>query len=374
MKVLLLSIKAGYGHHSTAKAIMEYFEANGHQCEMLDIFDYINHRLGISIQDGYLMSTKYIPKTYGKAYGKLTRKDEPYDPHSIVAVFSRFVSKRLEKYVRQYNPDLIIGTHSYAGVCISILADIGAISCPSIGIVTDFTVHPFWESTFLDYYVIPDELLCYEMQKKGIPKEKLLPFGIPIRKQFSVKKDKKLARRELGMKDMPTVLVMMGSMGYGNIKRQLDEIDECSSDFQIICVCGSNKKLKAAVDEYEWKKRVYSYGFVDNVDVMMDASDFIITKPGGLSTSEALAKGLPMIAMNPIPGQEDRNLSFLVNNGAAIMVNQNYSIADAVNIMFNCQWRRTLLQESVSHLGKPLATSDLYYFSCEKVLEKSAVI
>ena len=374
MKVLLLSIKAGYGHHSTAKAIMEYFEANGHQCEMLDIFDYINHRLGISIQDGYLMSTKYIPKTYGKAYGRLTQKDEPYDPHSIIAVFSRFVSKRLEKYVRQYNPDLIIGTHSYAGVCMSILADCNAISCPSIGIVTDFTVHPFWESTFLDYYVIPDELLGYEMQKKGIPKEKLLPFGIPIRKQFSVKKDKHLARGELGMEDIPTVLVMMGSMGYGNIKKELDEIDKCSFDFQIICVCGSNKKLKAAVDEYEWKKRVYSYGFVDNVDVMMDASDFIITKPGGLSTSEALAKGLPVIAMNPIPGQEDRNLSFLVNNGAAIMVNQNYSVADAMNIMFNCPWRKALLQESVGRLGKPLATSDLYYFSCEKVLEKSTVI
>lgn len=374
MKVLLLSIKAGYGHHSTAKAIMEYFEANGHQCEMLDIFDYINRRLGSSIQDGYLMSTKYIPKTYGKAYGHLTQKDEPYDRHSMLAVFSRFVSKRLEKYVRRYSPDLIIGTHSYAGVCISILSDRGALHCSSIGIVTDFTVHPFWESTFLDYYVIPDDLLSYEMQKKGIPKEKLLPFGIPIRKQFSMKKDKQLARKELGIEDIPTVLVMMGSMGYGNIKKALDEIDKSAYDFQVICVCGSNKKLKAAVDEYKWRKKVHTYGFADNVDIMMDASDFIITKPGGLSTSEALAKGLPMIAMNPIPGQEDRNLSFLVNNGAAIMVNQNYSVADAMNIMFNCPWRRALLQESVAHLGKPLATSDLYYFSCEKVLEKSAVI
>ena len=79
MKVLLLSVKAGYGHHSTAKAIMEYFEENGHQCHMLDIFDYVNHRLGNSIQDGYLLSTKYLAKTYAKAYGKLTQKDEPYD-------------------------------------------------------------------------------------------------------------------------------------------------------------------------------------------------------------------------------------------------------------------------------------------------------
>ena len=188
MKVLLLSVKAGYGHHSTAKAIMEYFEENGHQCHMLDIFDYVNHRLGNSIQDGYLLSTKYLAKTYAKAYGKLTQKDEPYDRNSLVSIFSRFVSKKLEKFVVEYNPDLIIGTHSYAGVCISILADRAAFDCPSVGIVTDFTVHPFWESTFLDYYVIPDELLEHEMQKKGIAKKKLLPFGIPIREQFVKKR------------------------------------------------------------------------------------------------------------------------------------------------------------------------------------------
>ena len=105
LKVLLLSVKAGYGHHSTAKAIMEYFEENGHQCHMLDIFDYVNHRLGNSIQDGYLLSTKYLAKTYAKAYGKLTQKDEPYDRNSLVSIFSRFVSKKLEKFVVEYNPD-----------------------------------------------------------------------------------------------------------------------------------------------------------------------------------------------------------------------------------------------------------------------------
>lgn len=143
---------------------------------MLDIFDYVNHRLGNSIQDGYLLSTKYIAKTYAKAYGKLTQKDEPYDRNSLVSIFSRFVSKKLEKFVAEYNPDLIIGTHSYAGVCISILADRAAFDCPSVGIVTDFTVHPFWESTFLDYYVIPDELLEHEMQKKGIAKKETFAF------------------------------------------------------------------------------------------------------------------------------------------------------------------------------------------------------
>lgn len=341
---------------------------------MLDIFDYINHRLGNSIQDGYLISTKYLAKTYGKAYGRLASKDEPYDRHSLMSVFSRFISNRLEKFVREYSPDLIIGTHSYAGICISILADNAAIDCPSVGIVTDFTVHPFWESTFLDYYVIPDEQIAFEMQKKGIARKKLLPLGIPVRKQFSEKIERNEARAALGIEDIPTVLVMMGSMGYGNIKQLLAEIESSAYDFQILCVCGSKKKIKSAVDEYDWKKKVYSYGFVDNVDVMMDAADFIITKPGGLTTSEALAKGLPMITMNPIPGHEDRNLGFLVNNGAAIMVNKNFTIAEAVNLILGCPWRRELMEESVRHLGKRTAAHDLYEFCVKKVEEKSASI
>ncbi len=374
MRVLILSIRAGYGHHSTAKAIREYFEENGHACGILDIFDYINRRLGNSIQDGYLISTKYLAKTYGKAYDKLTEKDEPYDKHSILSVLSRFVSKKLSKYVEQYEPDIIIGTHSYAGVCISILRDKGVIHCPSFGIVTDFTVHPFWESTFLDYYVIPDELLSHQMQRKGIPAEKLLPFGIPVRKQFAVKGEKEEARKRLGIKNIPTALVIMGSMGYGNIKKTLSEMDSYPYDFQILCVCGSNKKIKAAIDEEIWTKPVRTYGFVDNVDVMMDASDFIVSKPGGLTTSETLAKGLPMIIMNPLPGQEDHNLSFLVNNGAAVMVNDTYTISEALSLMLGCRWRVKLLEESARHLGKPAATAELYTFCCEKAPAKSTLI
>lgn len=374
MKVLLLSVKAGYGHHSTAKAIIEYFEKNGHQCHMLDIFDYISHRLGNYVNDGYLLSTRYLPKVYGKAYGKMAQKEEPYDRRSLIALFSRFVSHSLQKFVKEYSPDLMIGTHSYAGVCMSILEDNGITDCPTIGIVTDYTVHPFWESTFLDYYVIPDALLMPEMQSKGITKDKLLPFGIPVREQFTRKSEKSEARAELGIADMPTILVMMGSMGFGDISEQLTAMDKSEHSFQIICVCGSNKKLKAEIDAHSWIHTMHSLAFVDNVDVLMDASDFIITKPGGLTTSEALSKGIPMIIMNPIPGHEDRNLNFLVNTGAAIVVNDNYPLTDAINLMYSCPWRLKIMEESVNHIGKPNAVADLYDFALSKVEEKATVI
>lgn len=357
-----MSVRAGYGHHSTAKAIMECFESHGHECEMLDIFDYINKHLGNSIQDGYLLSTKYLSDTYGKIYERMTQKEEPYSETSVMALLSNAVSKKLIKYVYDFQADLIIGTHSYAGVVMTILKEKQVFSCPTIGIVTDFTVHPFWESTFLDYYVTPDMLLNHEMGKKGIKRSAILPIGIPVRKQFARKGDKAAARAELGIEDKKTALVMMGSMGFGNIKKTIEDMCDYGADYQIICVCGSNAKAKAAIDGAEFKKTVYNYGFVDNVDVMMDAADFIVSKPGGLTTSEAFAKGLPMIVMNPLPGQEDRNTDFLVNSGAVIVVNERYTISDAINQLLGCDWREEHMRESVRHIGKPHATEELYDF------------
>ncbi len=370
MKILLMSVKAGYGHHSTAKAIIQEFEKHGHECVMLDVFEYVNKHLGNSIQDGYLLSTKYFSTPYGKVYGKLTEKDEPYDKYSAISVVSHLISKKIESFSGHFRPDLVIGTHSFACMIMTDLAEKGVLECPTIGIVTDFTIHPFWESTMLDYYVTPDALLNHAMEKKGIPVRKILPIGIPIRESFSVKSDKAAARKALGIKDKTTALVMSGSMGYGNMKKTIMEIDKFPHDFQIICVCGSNKRTKKELENCEWTKDVYIHGFVDNINVMMDAADFIISKPGGLTTSEAFAKGLPMITVNPLPGQEDRNVDFLVNSGAVIYVNKRYTVSEALYQML-CPWRFELIKESVKHIGKPNASRDLYQFIKENIFVKS---
>lgn len=369
-----MSVKAGYGHHSTAKAIMEKFSSHGHECDMLDIFDYINHKLGNTIQDGYLLSTKYLSAPYGKIYGTMSERDTPYSKHSITALLSKLVSKKLKAYVKLYSPDLVIGTHSYAGVVMSILRGEGIINCPIIGIVTDFTVHPFWESTTLDNYVIPDMRLAYEMTRKGISRDKLLPIGIPIRERFETKLPRDNACGLLGIENKRTALLMMGSMGFGNIKRTLLEIDECDEDFQVICICGSNKRMEKAISKYPWKKNIMAYGFVDNIDTMMDACDVVISKPGGLTTSETLAKGLPMIAANPIPGQEDRNLMFLVNNGVVIAINDIFTMSDALHLLFGDPLRLDELRACAMRMGKPTSTENLYKFCEENFFAKSTGI
>lgn len=372
MKCLVMSVKAGFGHHSTGQAVIDYLQDKGFTCDMLDTFEYINPKLGDSISDAYLFSTKYLPDVYGKAYTLLDKHDESYDKHSLIAILSKMVSKKIREYIDEYNPDVVIGTHSYACLLMTYLKEKGHIKCPTFGIVTDFTVHPFWESTDIDYYVTPDSLLNNQMNKKGISTDKILPYGIPIKKKFSTKMPKQDARKQIGIQDKFTILIMMGSMGFGNIVKALEKIDKLAFDFQILCVCGNNAKAKKEIEMHQWQKDIYPYGFVDNVDVLMDASDCIITKPGGLTTSELLAKKLPAIIMNPIPGQEDRNIEFLVNSGAAVMVTPTYPIDEALYVLINNPWRLNLLKQSIEHIGKPDSTERFCNFVIDTVNKKQS--
>lgn len=372
MKCLVMSVKAGFGHHSTGQAVIDYLEELGFECKMLDTFEYINPLLGDSISDGYLFSTKYLPEVYGKAYNIFDKHDESYDKHSPITILSKLVSRKIKDFVDNFKPDVVIGTHSYACLLMTYLKESGHINCPTFGIVTDFTVHPFWESTNIDYYVTPDKLLNNQMNKKGIPTEKILPIGIPIKKAFSHKIPKKEARKLLCIKDKFTILMIMGSMGFGHMTKNLERIDELNTDFQILCVCGNNAKNFRDISERIWKKDVYPYGFVNNVDVMMDAADLIITKPGGLTTSELLAKGLPAVIMNPIPGQEDRNMEFLVNSGAAIMATNTFPVDEALYELMNNRWRLELLEQSVRHIGKPDSTEKFCNFVLDTIKIKES--
>jgi processive 1,2-diacylglycerol beta-glucosyltransferase len=363
MKVLILTISAGQGHNQTASAIAESLKSKGVDCTVLDAYKYINKFLSESVEKGYLLSTKYTPLVYGRAYRLLELKEKRR--HSNFFNVGRFTNnvmgKKLLKYIENYNPDVVISTHIFAALTMTHFSA-RVSNVINIGIITDFTVHPFWEDTEMDYYVTATSLLNYQCEKKGIEEERVLSFGIPIQKKFSKSIPKLEARRILGVDNKPTVMVMMGSMGYGNVRRIVSRIDVLELDFQVICVCGKNERAKRSVEKLNFRHKVYNYGFVDNVDVMMDASDFIITKPGGLSMSESLAKGVPAILVNPIPGQEDRNLEFLLNNGLAMAATSTFPIDEAVYHLFINRWRWDKNHESTALVRKPNASDDLSDF------------
>ena len=365
MKGLILSITAGQGHNQTAKVLSDYFNKEGISCSYMDVFEYINPLLSESVSKIYLASSKNIPKVYGKI-DRFCEKRPNEDSHGVPKLTTQILARKLARMINTESPDFIICTHVFAALLITGLE--GAIDkrVKTYGIITDFTIHPYWEDTTLDYYVTPSDILTYQGKRRGLLERKFLPFGIPIDTKFETKMEKRDALKVLKLPEKKTILMMSGSMGFGDIAEEIEVLDRMSIDFQLITVCGNNKKLKVKIDELKTRKEVYNYGYVDNVDVMMDAADCIITKPGGLTTSEALAKELPMIMSNPVPGQEDRNVEFLLNAGAAIKVSKTYTIDDAVNHMFTKD-RMELIKSAINILKKPYATRDLVQFIINEI-------
>ena len=185
---------------------------------------------------------------------------------------------------------------------------------------------------------------------------------IPVRQKFSTKMPKDEARRRLGLRlDASVVLLMSGSMGYGNIKDSAGQVHETHGEMQLLVVCGNNKAQYEKLKPYDSPNfRVFS--FVDNIDEMMDAADCIITKPGGLTISEALAKELPMILLSPIPGHEERNVEFLLNGGMALRVTKTFPVDEALYQLFSNPERVRIMEESIRLYHKPNASEDLAAF------------
>lgn len=246
----------------------------------------------------------------------------------------------------------------------------------TLGIVTDFTMHPYWEEAQrLDRLILPCEPLIPLAYKKGFTDEQIRPLGIPVNPKFAASVDKNEARRILGLDSaLPTLLVMSGSMGYGNMERVLRRLDDLDVPFQIIVVCGNNKKAYARIRERTWQKPLLALGYTDNVPLLMDASDLIISKPGGLTTSEALTRRLPMIIVNPIPGHEDRNVKFLTQTGSAVAPTKKLPLAETVKALITDPERRTEMQASIDMIRKPQAVLDLCHeiFSLAKEQEPNS--
>jgi processive 1,2-diacylglycerol beta-glucosyltransferase len=330
MKVLVLSITAGQGHNATGQGLMSYLQDLGVECTMLNTLRYISPVVGTSLDKGYLYIGKITPKMnaliYNSAEKNLTRKRRT----PSTELYAPLLYKKLESYILRYDPDVIVCTHILAAGIATHTRQKGNIrKVPIIGINTDFDIHPYWEDANPDYLVLASSQMIRQAVKRGFDPNYLLPMGIPVHKRFAEHRSKSQARAMLGIEDKRTLLMIGGSMGFGRLSAGLKQLERLEGDFQVLAVCGSNKALKKRLEK-DKAPNTHIFGYVDNVEVFMDAADCIFTKPGGLTVSESIAKGLPMILTAPIPGVEERNMLFLLNNAMAMAADKYLPLDDVL--------------------------------------------
>ncbi len=368
MKILLLTVTAGYGHHATAKALADLFQQRGAETKIVDVYEYISKVVRTAISQGYLLSSKYTPKLYREFYRVTSKNKIKLNRMNIVKIVNTLGAFKFEHFVDNFEPDAIVCTHVLAAHLVSQMKQRDMVSAPCIGVVTDYCIHPYWEDVInMEALVTASELITHTAVKRGIPEKRIVPLGIPIHPKFNRKITREEACAQLELDpNRHTILVMGGSMGYGNSCRLIQQITQIGIDFQILAVCGNNRRaynrLMHFRGEYDGNCDLRVMGFVDNVEVLMSASNCIITKPGGLTVSEAIAKGLPMILVNPIPGQEERNTEFLLNNGMALHVTKTFPLDDALYYLFHNPVRLRMIGETIRALGHPDASERLVDF------------
>ncbi|SNX53985.1 glycosyltransferase [Thermoanaerobacterium sp. RBIITD] len=314
IRILILYEDIGTGHKRTAMALKKAFEKRENvEAIVANPFGEKFPGLANLTTQIYLKTLKLTPDLWGYLYEMERDKIE----RKINKLVGISIYTFIKDYVLSCNPDAVICTHPFS--C-SILSHVKRnLDIPIYAILTDYDVHAYWIHHHIDGYFVGCSEMKTQMENMGVPDSKVYVTGIPIDEVFYVKKDKSDMRQKLGFSiDKPLVLVMGGGLGLGNIKKAVKVIQEYDN-IQIAVICGFNKNLKEKLEEIA-KENVVVYGHVDNVHEFMEAADVLITKSGGLTVTEAISKGLPMVVFDPIPGQEERNLEFLLKKKIAIRI------------------------------------------------------
>ena len=291
------------------------------------------------------------------------KTDKPKMARTLNRVRGIFPSNsrhRFGRYVRQFKPDVVLCTHYFPLETLNHLRHKRGVPRPlAVSVVTDFEAHALWMDTCVDLYCVAAEETKARLVARGAKAEDVVVTGIPISAKFSAKLNVKVVRKSLGLRDdLPVVLVPSGGFGMGPVGAILAELDKVSRPFQTVVVTGRNQDLRRELAGQDRKHPTQVLGFATNMDELMAVADLLITKPGGLTSSEALALGKPLIILNPIPGQEAANSDFLLEHGAAAKVNRVEDLPYRIEQLLGSK-KLAEMGRAAKALGKPAAARDI---------------
>lgn len=361
--ILLLTASTGGGHNQAANALKEIYSQQGYQVETMDIFRDSNEKLDSIMVEGYAFLATKMPKTYGDLYWLSNRKavNKPF-----CDVIARKVWRSLNQKILETNPELIVSTHPFAVEIMAKLKRQTRLRCPYLAVVTDFIAHQTYLSPAVDGYIVGSEWTKQDLIQKGIPSEIIHAYGIPTRKEFYTPS---IGR---GFSGEMKVLAMAGSLG---LEEMADCLDVLLSDTHsnVTAVCGNNQALYDLLlhqfPQEIKEERLTLYGFTKNIRELMDTHDCIITKPGGLTTTESILRQIPMIIPFMIPGQEAENTEFLVEEGMAIHVQSADDLAEQIHQLERHPHRLPLMRARMKVIAQTYSPAAIFALS-DRMIQK----
>ena len=361
MNILILSCSTGGGHNAAAKALKDQLIYEGHEAVVMDPFCLSGEKTADRVGNTYIRVASHAPRLFGLVY-RIGGRISSSRHKSPVYYANIRTAKKLKSFLDENSFDAIVMPHLFPAEMVTYLKRKNHPIPPAVAVATDYTCIPFWEETECDYYILPHEHLIEENSRRGIPSAKLYPYGIPVGMDFCQPKDKTRIRERLHLPpDKPVFLVMSGSMGFGKIHLFVFELmRKLKGGEQLIIICGNNRKMyRILKTAYRWNKNVRITGYTEHVSDYMDASDVIFTKPGGLTSTEALVKNIPIVHTAAIPGCETKNREFFVSRGLSLASEHVHTqIFQGITLVENREIRDAMICTQKRY-AKPSACADI---------------
>ena len=364
-KILLLSVSAGAGHMRAAEALRAYADQgdSGHSgivATHVDVMDFVSAGFRKMYTDFYIQLVNRAPTLWGYLYQSTHEARPDSSMERLRRGFERLNTSALLKEIKRVEPDVIICTHFLPAEILSRLTAKAGFKTPVWVQVTDFDLHRMWVHDHMAGYFAANDEVAFRMRAQGIAAERIAVTGIPIMPVFGQPLERAVCAAEFGLDPaVPTILLMGGGAGLGSLDTIAARLLALDGAFQLIVLAGKNvaalNALQALAPSYPG--RLLALGFTDKVERLMACADLVITKPGGLTTSECLAMGVPMIVNAPIPGQEERNADFLLEQGVALKAFDAVTLEYRVRHLLEHPAKLADMRAKARALGRPDAAA-----------------
>ncbi len=378
MNVLILSASVGSGHLRAAQAVEAAFAELYPRARVtnLDVLALANPGFRKLYGDGYLRMAASAPHLLGYLYDATDRGPEPMPVGDGVRRFLQKLSLRaFPGLIEEGAFDVVVNTHFLPAELVAELKRAGRADVPQLTVVTDFEAHGLWAHLPCERFAVATAQAAAALRCRGARPEQIAVTGIPIHPVFSRLPRRSEARRALGLSgERPVVVQLAGGAGMGPLEDIFEQLLGVAPECELVVVTGRNEEARRrlCLRAESARHRAHVLGYTDRMHELMTAADLVVTKPGGLTTSEALACRAPLVVVNPIPGQETRNADFVLENGAGIKANSLAGLGAKISALLAEPQRLDAMRARATLLGRPLAAFEVARMAAELALSTRA--